>query len=64
MATKKRNGGVSEAMVAYAAANPRAQYFEALTYLHSCGYRVNRHGSAELLGAWKRAQAEAKSRRA
>ncbi len=35
---------------------PDAQYHEMLDALHSAGFRINRHGSAEILGRYKRAK--------
>jgi hypothetical protein len=36
--------------------NPDAQYQEMLDAFHRAGFRVNRHGSAEILGRYQRAK--------
>jgi len=52
-----RKGGDLRGIVArYMREHPDAQYFEMLSDLHRQGYRVNRHGSAELLGYWQDAR--------
>ena len=38
--------------------NPDAQYQEMLDAFHRSGFRVNHHGSAEILGRYKRAKAK------
>ena len=36
--------------------HPDAQYQEMLDGLHTAGFRVNRHGSADILGRYERAK--------
>jgi hypothetical protein len=52
----RRRGDVAAAISAYLQQNPHAQYFDMLEGLHSKGYRVNRHGNAELMTLYQDAR--------
>jgi hypothetical protein len=59
----RRRGDVSAAIGAYMQEHPHAGYFEMLNDLHARGYRVNRHGSTEMMRLWESAREVARSGR-
>lgn len=58
----RRRGDVAAAITAYVQEHPHAQYFEMLEDLHSRGYKVNRHGSYELMQLFKAARQAAQEK--